>query len=47
MGAALIGLLFGIAGVPVWLLLLVIGWLWLRRFEQKLSKLEADADREQ
>src|ERR1700735_1254966 len=40
MGVALIGFVFGAAGLPVWLLILAIVWHSLGRFEQELSALE-------
>ena len=45
MGAILIGLAFGIAGLPVWLLILTMLWYSLGRFDRKLSALE-DEERE-
>ena len=36
----MIGLVFGTAGLPVWLLALAIVWYSLGRFERKLSRLE-------
>jgi hypothetical protein len=45
MGAILIGLLFGLAGIPVWLFILVLGWYLLRRFERKVVRLDEDPER--
>ena len=40
MRAILIGLLFGAAGLPVWLFIVAIVWYSLGRFERKLSRIE-------
>ncbi len=45
MGAILIGLIFGAAGLPLWLHTLALVWYSLGRFERKLSRLE-DGERE-